>query len=510
MNIQTEYDVVVVGLGPAGTLISLLLNDSSIRILGIDKDREVYDLPRAVNIDDEGLRTMQRLNLEHIYLDNSTVIGGAYFVDDKLQKLSGIDMPKDFLTGNGWFPGAMFHQPYTDVLLREELLKTDSTICLETELTEIIEENDYYTIKTKDLSTLKENSVPTKYIIGADGASSKVRTILGLAQEDLDYDKNWLVVDVKLNQENNLPSYAAQICDPKRISTYIPAHLPYRRWEFILLEGETEEEMLKENKIQELISPWVKSDEYQIIRAAVYRFHSLLTDKFRQGNCFLIGDAAHQNPPFMGQGMMSGYRDALNLSWKLTAVIHKQLPENILETYEKERKPHSRFVVDGSAAIGKLMSAYTDAVRRGNPSDVPQELLDRGYGSYSLPPLNDGILYKGKSDDKSMVGFHFPQPLLMEGSKCKERYDHFLGKGFCVVSKEGVSISPDQKSFYEKIKTKFLVLEETMINKNPWIKEFMSKSEIYIIRPDRHIFGSTSDKITFSELTRDLKEKLGM
>ena len=101
MNIQTEYDVVVVGLGPAGTLISLLLNDSSIRILGIDKDREVYDLPRAVNIDDEGLRTMQRLNLEHIYLDNSSVIGGAYFVDDKLQKLSGIDMPKDFLTGKG-------------------------------------------------------------------------------------------------------------------------------------------------------------------------------------------------------------------------------------------------------------------------------------------------------------------------------------------------------------------------------------------------------------------------
>ena len=138
--IDHEYDVVVVGLGPAGTLISLLLNDSSIRILGIDKDREVYNLPRAVNIDDEGLQTMQRLNLEHIYLDNSSVIGGAYFVDDKLQKLSGIDMPKDFLTGKGWFPGAMFHQPYTDILLREELLKTDSTICLETELTEIIEE----------------------------------------------------------------------------------------------------------------------------------------------------------------------------------------------------------------------------------------------------------------------------------------------------------------------------------------------------------------------------------
>ena len=507
---QTEYDVVVVGLGPAGTLFSLLLNDSSIRILGIDKDREIYNLPRAVNIDDEGLRIMQRLNLEHIYLDNSTVISGAYFVDDKLQKLSGMDIPKDFLTGNGWPPGAMFHQPYTDELLREELLKTDCTIHLETELTEIIDKNDYYIVKTKNLSTLKENSVSTKYIIGADGASSKVRSILGIAQEDLDYDKNWLVVDVKLNQDNNLPGYAAQICDPKRISTYIPAHLPYRRWEFILLEGETKEEMLKKDKIQELISPWIESDGYQIIRAAVYRFHSLLTDKFRHGNCFLIGDAAHQNPPFMGQGMMSGYRDALNLSWKLTAVIQKLLSENILETYEKERKPHSRFVVEGSAAIGKLMSAYSDAVKRGNSSDVPQELLDKGYGSYSLPPLDDGILYKGKSDNKRMVGFHFPQPLLMEGSKCKERYDHILGKRFCVVSKEKVALTPDQKDFYKKIKTKFLVLEESMINNNPWIKEFMVNSKTYIIRPDRHIFGSTSDKITFSELTRDFKERLRM
>ena len=89
------------------------------------------------------------------------------------------------------------------------------------------------------------------------------------------------------------------------------------------LKGKLEEEMLKKDKIQELISPWIESDGYQIIRAAVYRFHSLLTDKFRHGNCFLIGDAAHQNPPFMGQGMMSGYRDALNLSWKLTAVIQK-------------------------------------------------------------------------------------------------------------------------------------------------------------------------------------------
>ncbi|GIT62132.1 MAG: hypothetical protein Ct9H300mP20_19590 [Gammaproteobacteria bacterium] len=126
--------------------------------------------------------------------------------------------------------------------------------------------------------------------------------------------------------KKTLPRFAAQICDPKRICTYIPSHLPFRRWEFILLEGESKDDMLKEKKIQELVSPWLKPEEYDIIRAAVYRFHSLMTKDFRKDNCFLIGDAAHQSPPFMGQGMMSGYRDSLNLSWKLISVLKNSFP----------------------------------------------------------------------------------------------------------------------------------------------------------------------------------------
>lgn len=505
---QTEYDVTVVGLGPAGTLASLLLSDSSINVIGIDRDKDIYNLPRAVNIDDEGLRIMQRLNLEHIYLDNSTTLEGAYFVDNKLEKLSGIDIPKHFLTGNGWMPGVMFHQPSTDALLRKELLNSSCSVQLETELKEIIPEGNYYKVKTSNVLNGKENVFTTRYIIGADGASSKVRNILDLVQEDLDYDKNWLVVDVKLEIENNLPSYAAQICDPRRISTYIPAHLPFRRWEFILLDGETETEMLKDKKIQELISPWLKPVQYKIIRAAVYRFHSLLTKSFKKGNCFLIGDAAHQNPPFMGQGMMTGYRDALNLSWKLISVIKDSFPEELLESYDEERKPHSRFVVDGSAAIGKLMSAYAEAVKRGNPLDVPRELVERGYGSFSLPPLDHGILYEGNSNNESMAGFLFPQPLTMQGLKCKKRFDHLLGKSFCIVSRKKIQLNTDQKDFYGRINTKFLVIEENLIKENPWIKELMTKNNTYILRPDRHIFGSTSDKISFNDLTEDLKRRL--
>ena len=505
---KIEYDVAVVGLGPAGTLTSLLLSDGSVNVIGIDKEKDIYNLPRAVTIDDEGLRILQRLNLQHIYLDNGTAIEGAYFLDDKFQKLSGMDVPSNFMTGNGWMPNLMFHQPFTDALLREELLNSTCSVKLESELIEITPKDDHYVVKTHNLANDQEESFTTRYVVGADGASSKVRHIMQMPQEDLDYDKNWLVVDVKLKVKNTLPSFAAQICDPKRICTYIPAHLPFRRWEFILLEGETDADMVKAEKIQELISPWLNPNEYEIIRAAVYRFHSLLTQIFKKDNCFVMGDAAHQNPPFMGQGMMSGYRDALNLSWKLISVIKDSLPEELLESYEEERKPHSRFVVDGSAAIGKLMSAYAEAVKRGKPSDVPQELVERGYGSFSLPPLDQGILYKGGSNIESMAGFLFPQPLTMEGIKCKERFDFLLGKSFCVVSKTEVELKPDQKEFYERINTKFLIIKESMLNGNPWIKDVMTKNGIYILRPDRHIFGSTSDKITFNDLTEDLKKRL--
>ena len=505
---KTDYDVTVVGLGPAGTLTSLLLSDSSVNVIGIDKEKDIYNLPRAVTIDDEGLRILQRLNLENIYLDNATAIEGAYFLDDKFNKLSGIDIPSGHLTTNGWMPTMLFHQPYTDGLLRDELLKSTCSVKLETELVDLIPNGNHFIVKTQDLTNGVENSFSTQYVVGADGASSKVRNIMELDQEDLDYDKNWLVVDVKLNVENTLPRFAAQICDPKRICTYIPSHLPFRRWEFILLEGESKDEMLEENKIQELISPWLKPEEYGIIRAAVYRFHSLMVKNFRKDNCFLIGDAAHQSPPFMGQGMMSGYRDALNLSWKLISVIKDFFPSTLLGSFEEERKPHSRFVVDGSAAIGKLMSAYADAVERNQSSDVPQELIDRGYGSFTLPPLENGILYKGKSDTTSLAGSIFPQPLRMEGMECCERLDALLGKGFCIVSKKEIDLNSEQTEFYEKIRSKFVVLEDSILNYSPSVKDVMKKNDIYILRPDRHIFGSTSDKITFDDLTEDLKERL--
>tara|TARA_B100001029_G_scaffold22681_1_gene15482 strand:+ start:2098 stop:3627 length:1530 start_codon:yes stop_codon:yes gene_type:complete len=508
MHAQTIYDVVIVGLGPAGTLISLLLSKYDLKILCLDKDKEIFRLPRAITIDDEGLRTMQKLNLDHIYTANSTQAEGAYFLDNKLQTLSGVKFPKNFITKHGWHPASMFHQPFTDKLLREELIKSKSEIKLGHELINLNQKDEIYCLEVMNLTSGKSQELKTTYVIGADGASSKVRKLKDIKQEDLDYDKEWLVVDIELLRKNDeLPKYAAQICDPKRLSTYIPAHLPFRRWEFILLDGERNEDIEKEEVIHKLIQPWLEPEEYKIIRSAVYRFHSLISQKFHSENCFLIGDAAHQNPPFMGQGMMSGYRDALNLSWKLGSVIEGILPAKVLNSYEEERLPHSKFVVKGSAAIGKLMSAYSDAIKKGNLSSVPEKLVQKGYGSYSLPPLNSGLLFQGRHNPLNLSGEHFPQIIKVK-EDCLEKQDALLGDHFSLVSKDELILDQEDKEFLLSIRTNMVNLEDWMIEDNNWIARIAEKNNIFLVRPDKIIFGSASNDQELKEVIRDLKNRL--
>ena len=144
----------------------------------------------------------------------------------------------------------------------------------------------------------------------------------------------------------------------------------------------------------------------------------VLAEKFQMRNCFLIGDAAHQAPPFMGEGRMAGYRDAINLSWKIALSIKKNLSSNLLQSYELERKPHSRFVVKNSAGIGELMEAYAEAE---NPEQVPSDLVDKGYGSFIIPNLLEGLFYKGKANKSKHSGEIFPQPILYRNKKIYKR-----------------------------------------------------------------------------------------
>jgi 2-polyprenyl-6-methoxyphenol hydroxylase-like FAD-dependent oxidoreductase len=500
-----DYDIGIVGLGPVGSFAALLLEKKGLKVLAIDKDQDIYSLPRAVSISDQGLRMTQEVNIEDIYIENSTEVGGAGFVDKELNFIGDPIELKGFTTPNGWPPMRFFHQPYTDKKIRQRLEQTSVTILLETELLSIVDEIEGVKFNTKSLIDSTEKEYTCKYLIGADGGSSALRKLLEITQEDLDYNRDWVVVDVELTGKNRLDDKAIQICDKERIGTFIPSHLPFRRWEFIIYDDEDKNDFQDDKKIQELIGRWLDPSEYKIIRKAIYQFHSVLAHDFKKGNCFLIGDAAHQNPPFMGEGMMSGYRDAFNLAWKISYVIKNNFSPSLLDTYQEERRPHAKFVVENSAGIGELMEAYANA---DDPKDVPAELVTKGYGSFILPNLDEGLFYGGKADETMASGQIFPQISSYRDGLIEERKDYLLGDGFVFLSKHKIEISEEHKDFLDKLNCCFITIETNEIESNPWVAGYLELGDTFIIRPDKYIYGCSSSNVSLDELIEDLKSRM--
>ena len=501
---KVKYDAIVIGLGPVGSFMALKLEKYGLKVLAIDKEKDIYPLPRAVSISDQGMRMHQSLDLENIYYKNSDVPGGAGFVDENLEFIGEPMTMKGLNTPNGWPPMRFFHQPYTDREIRNKLLNSSCDILVEHELLEINDSNES-SCSIKNLITNETIDYEFKYLIGADGANSKVRELKNIKQEDLNYDRDWIIIDIELLTEKELGEFAIQICDPKRIGTFIPTHSPFKRWEFEIHDDDNVEEFSSDDNINKLLLPWLEPKEYKILRKAIYQFHSVLAEEFQKDNCFLIGDSAHQNPPFMGEGMMTGCRDAENLAWKINMDFKYKLP-NLLENYQVERKEHARYIVENSLGIGLLMEAYAHTK---NKDDVPEELVAKGYGSFIIPPLDEGIFYEGKSNPDSMSGQLFPQPVKIDDGEVIERCDFVLGDFFAIVSRKDFVLSEDEKKFLSSINSKILVLDSELVDSNMWMSTIVQEDKVYIVRPDKYIFGSTNENISLSNLIEDLKIRIG-
>ena len=502
-------DVAIVGFGPVGAFSALQLAKAGLRVAILERSAEPVVLPRAVGLDGEALRSFQRIGLGETVaaiLQPPRERDRICFTDSKHNVLFGLDVPATGL--NGWRDISFFDQPELEALLRELVAREERIdVQLGCEVIGLEQRGEEVILQCS--SGGRETALQAAWVIGSDGASSFVRRELGIEWQSLGYDQDWLVLDVLQSAEADLPLDTMQVCDPARLATYICVKDPNRRWEFQLLEGETREEMLRPERIRSLLDPWLPPEHYEIRRAAVYQFHAATAGRWRDGRVLLAGDAAHQTPPFLGQGLNAGLRDAVNLGWKLPLVHAGLCEERLLDSYADERDAHARDLVEWAVAIGKLME--TLAAREAGLPD-PHESTDAsaGYGQgRTVPPLRGGVLVEQQIADGLPVGQLLRQPTVRSADGVESRLDDRLGRGFAIVGREDsdLRLGPEASAILEKPGGRVVSLEGMEVIEGAFDELFNTHPAV-ILRPDRYIFGVVDDQWSLDRLLAELARKL--
>jgi 3-(3-hydroxy-phenyl)propionate hydroxylase len=353
--------VIIIGAGPTGLVAATLLAQNGVECLVLERWEAVYPQPRAVHLDDEVYRNLARLGLGDAIAAISRPCRGLRLVDRDMRVLA--EFHRDTDQGRHGYPQAnMFDQPDLEQLLRDNLSRhASATIRGGVEVTALTQDGDGpVRVEVTDRATGTTETLLADYVLGCDGANSITRAAIGATMRDLHFQQRWLVVDVATTADLAAWDGVHQVCDSERAGTYMRVGATRYRWEFRLKPDETADDFREIARLHPLIAPWttdIPAEQLEIVRVAEYAFRAQVADRWRDRRVFLLGDAAHLTPPFIGQGMGAGVRDAANLSWKLAGVLRGSLPQSVLDTYEIERKPHVRALIRTAKLVGTAMTA---------------------------------------------------------------------------------------------------------------------------------------------------------
>ncbi len=472
---DTRFDVIVVGAGPTGAVLAALLGQAGVRTLLTDKSPTIYPLPRAAHIDHETVRVFQKAGVADQVMSASRPAEQYDFLTADRQVLLR------FLTKgspSGWPAANMIHQPSVEAAVRERIAELEAVeLRVGWALLDYQVEADGVIARFQTDSG--EQRVTARYLVGADGASSRVRSLCGATMDDLKFDEPWLVIDTLVQDASRLPDINLQICDPVRPTTCVLMGSGRHRWEFMLKPGETAEQVSEDAFVAELLRPWDVEGAVTLERKAVYRFHALIAHEWRFGPVFLAGDAAHQTPPFAGQGMCAGVRDAANLSWKLAAVISGAASEGLLDTYQTERQAHVKGIIDLALMMGRTVcildpqaAAQRNAAMLAQRAAAPPEAPGQGF---AFAPLTGPGLLAGAAS----AGELFIQPWAGP-----VRWDDVAGDGAWLITREAVEPEPGLSVF----KLSDPEVQSFADDFERWLNS--RSASAVLVRPDRYVFGA--------------------
>lgn len=409
-----QFDVAIIGYGPTGATLANLLVNCGLRVAVIEREAAMYHLPRAVHFDGETMRVFQAAGVAEALEDRVRVNPGMRFMSPEGDLL--LDWPRPQGAGpQGWHASYRLHQPDLEQLLRARLAKkTNVTVFAQCRVVGLEDSGETVTLTGQE-ATGETRTLSASYVVGCDGARSFTRDVIGSGMDDQGFEERWLVVDVLLKRDrSDLGDHTLQFCDPDRPITYCRSPGNRRRWEITVKPGESDAEVTSPERLWDFLSRWITPEDADLERSAVYTFRSAVAHRWRKGRVMIAGDAAHLTPPFMGQGMCAGIRDAANLAWKLALCVKGLASESLLESYQAERAPNAQAFIETAVRLGGLINAL-DA----------QGALDLGEqtasGSKRMETIAPSL---GESDLGGMLtaltphrGALFEQPVLANGRK---------------------------------------------------------------------------------------------